>query len=58
MNGRATACVGASEPPARLDMKVSDLIATAGKDGAGLDPMDVADPTNIAGVVAKGGLTL
>lgn len=53
-----TACVGASEPPSRLDMKVSDLIATAGKGRVGLDPMDVADPTNIAGAIAKGGLTL
>ncbi|MBF9690458.1 hypothetical protein [Bifidobacterium dentium] len=54
---RDTACVGASEPPARLDMKVSDLVAMAGGCGSGLDPTDVSDPTSVAGAAVGGGLT-
>ena len=56
---RDTSCVGMGEPPARLDMGVADLaVAASGTACGGLDPTDLADPSNIAGTTADGGFTL
>lgn len=54
-----TACLGSEEPPARIRMKVSDLIERAGGTACGcLDPTDTADPTNMAGASDEGSFTL